>query len=591
MKPVIAALLILLSVPAVAARASCDAGDAAGFACSHIDLVGTLSPAELGGTGEVLNDIWGWVDANGEEYALVGMRNGTAFVRITGTGDLVALGRLRASDGQAPVAKTAHAARHHKLCHDELCGDKNSAWRDIKVFGNHAYVVSEAAAHGLQIFDLTQLRPHTAPMPDHVWRQTAFYDGIGHAHNLFINEDTARAYVVGHDSQGVAGGLHVLDISTPATPRLLAELSADGYTHDVQCVVYSGPDGDYAGRELCLASNEDTLTIWDVEDVSDVTREDGARIVSRTQYADSGYTHQGWLSPDQRYFYLNDELDEMNSGGRTHLRVFDVSDIDAPELVADYLAPTFAIDHNNYAHGRWLYQSNYAAGLRILDVADPLHPVEAAYFDTQVADTAEFHGSWSNFVFPSGRVAVSDITDGLFIVEPTLVTQTTPPDLSVALVLDEDSAVTGTPVSGEFTLASAAAAAATDVLVTAHLPGGATFGDLTPATGWSCKSLSGGRVAQCRRATLEADSEEAFGFAVQSDVAGDIEMIVMAYANEADAAPADNLSSGVLKVTADAGDGGGAGPGAGSGGGGGGGGSSSLLLLMLVGLRLRSVRR
>lgn len=587
MKNMLMAWALLLPAAGFA-QAECVDGKAADYACSHVDLVGTLSPSELGGTGEVLNDIWGWVDSNGEEYALIGMRDGTAFVRITASGQLVPLGRLRASDGEAPVAKPAHAMHDRKSCHDELCGDKDSAWRDVKVYGNHAFVVSEAAGHGLQVFDLTQLRPHTAAMPGHEWPQTAFYGGIGHAHNLFINEDTARAYVVGHDGSSVAGGLHVLDIRVPTNPVLLAELDGDGYTHDVQCVVYSGPDGNYLGRELCFASNEDTLTIWDVEGITSETGADGASIVSRTSYSDSGYTHQGWLSPDQRYFYLNDELDEVNTGSRTHLRVFDVSDIDAPALVAEYFAPTLAIDHNNYAHGRWLYQSNYAAGLRILDVADPVHPVEAAYFDTQATDTAQFYGSWSNYVFPSGRVAVSDINDGLFVVEPTLVTGTTSPDISVALALDEDSAEANQPVSGEFTIANGSAADASEVLVTAHLPGGAVFVEVAGPEDWSCQLLSGDRIVQCRRATFAAGSESAFGFAMRAETAGDADVIVMAYANEADAAPQDNLALETVAVTSSAAGGDNPSPG---GGGGGGAVSLSLLLLGLSGLRLRRVRR
>ena len=34
----------------------------------------------------------------------------------------------------------------------------NSIWRDIKVYNNYAFIVSEASNHGMQIFDLTRLR-------------------------------------------------------------------------------------------------------------------------------------------------------------------------------------------------------------------------------------------------------------------------------------------------------------------------------------------------------------------------------------------------------------------------------------------------
>ena len=35
----------------------------------------------------------------------------------------------------------------------------NSLWRDIKVYRNYAFIVSEASGHGMQVFDLTQLVP------------------------------------------------------------------------------------------------------------------------------------------------------------------------------------------------------------------------------------------------------------------------------------------------------------------------------------------------------------------------------------------------------------------------------------------------
>jgi choice-of-anchor B domain-containing protein len=69
-----------------------------------------------------------------------------------------------------------------------------STWRDVKVIGNYAYIVSEARNHGLQVFDLTRLRGKTSPetfLPD------AVYQGFGNAHNIVANEDTNFVYVVG----------------------------------------------------------------------------------------------------------------------------------------------------------------------------------------------------------------------------------------------------------------------------------------------------------------------------------------------------------------------------------------------------------
>jgi len=503
----------------------------------------------MNGSGEVLNDIWGWVDPlNGAEYAIVGMQDGTAFVRLSNDGTPVFLGRLAASDGQAPVTKTSGDVYGRKGCHDELCGEQDSAWRDVKVFDHYAYIVSEAPRHGVQIFDLHNLRSLNGSAPGDALPSAGYYGGVGHAHNIFINEESnegrGRAYVVGHDRAGVAGGLHVLDLTNPMNPVMLPEeLNGDGYTHDVQCVNYTGPDPDIAGgSELCFASNEDTLTVWDVTDPAN------ANVLSRTGYGGAAYTHQGWLSPDQQYFFLNDELDEQHTGSRTHLRVFDVRNVDAPALAADYFAPTLAIDHNNYAYGRWLYQSNYGAGLRILDVLDPLHPVEAAYFDPQPADTAGFYGTWSNFTFPSGLVAFTDINDGLYVVRPTLVESGTAPDLSVAMELDAATVDRGAAVEGSYTVTNGNATDASDVLVTLHLPAGASFVEIAEPGNWDCVSGSQGRVVLCRNPLLAAAAEASFEFSMTSSSTGSVQVIGMAYAREADAVPGDNLASGTVSV-------------------------------------------
>merc|ERR1719412_3099477 len=178
---------------------------------------------------------------------------------------------------------------------------RSSTWRDIKVYNNRAYVVSEASSHGMQVFDLTRLRgrtstPSTPDQPD--YRMTNF----GQSHNIVINEETGRAFVVGARSL-CSGGLVIIDISNPE-PVFEGCFSADGYTHDAECVIYRGPDAAYQGKEICFNYNEDTLTIVDVTDAAAPTQ------ISRLGYESSVYTHQGWLDKDQAFAYMNDELDE-----------------------------------------------------------------------------------------------------------------------------------------------------------------------------------------------------------------------------------------------------------------------------------------
>jgi len=364
----------------------CDGGRAGGFPCKGVDLGAFLPHGAIGG-GEG-NDIWGWTDPDtGREYALVGKTIGTAFVDVTEPTAPVYLGLL---PSHQPVETFF------------------SLWRDVKVYANHAFVVSEEPSHGMQVFDLTRLRGVTEPRN---WIADSHYPLFGGAHNVAIDEDSGFAYAVGTNT--CSGGPHIVDITKPKLPVFAGCVADDGYTHDAQCVVYRGPDKDHQGRQICLNSNEDTLTIVDVTDKLDPKQ------LSRTTYPNATYTHQGWLTEDQRHFLLGDELDEVERGVPTTTYIFDVSDLDDPLFVRAHEASTPAIDHNLYVRGGLVYQANYRAGLRILDLKRVAEGRlrEVAYFDVYPPDDApEFNGAWSSYpFFPSGTIVVNGIEQGLFV--------------------------------------------------------------------------------------------------------------------------------------------------------------------------------
>ncbi len=361
---------------------ACAAGFAGDFSCSGVNLRKRVSLATMQGTGG--NDIWGWFDAQtGNEYALMGMTDGTAFVDVTDPENPVFLGKLPTETG-------------------------SSDWRDIKVYQDHAYVVAEnAGAHGVQVFDLTRLRGQVAPQ---TYSADIVYGDIGSAHNIAINENTGFAYAVGTNTCG--GGLHIIDISTPINP-LFAGCHSTSYTHDTQCVAYQGPDADYLGSEICASSNENDF------EIVDVTIKSAPVAISSATFPQLGYVHQGWLTDDHQYFLLGDELDERNFGVPTRTHVFDVSDLDAPIYVFAYEAATNAIDHNLYVVGNRVYQANYTTGLRVLEFGNLANNelMEVAFFDTYpVSDATAFSGAWSVYPFlPSGTIIVSDVSNGLFI--------------------------------------------------------------------------------------------------------------------------------------------------------------------------------
>jgi len=297
-----------------------------------------------------------------------------------------------------------------------------SSWRDIKVYKNHAFIVSEARNHGMQVFDLRQTEniPRIPVFDGNYtldaqvqFSEIAHYAQFGNCHNIAINEETGFAYGVGTGTCG-GGGLHIIDISIPASPQYAGCFGGDGYVHDTQCIVYDGPDTRYHGREICFCFNEEHFTIVDV------TNKGSPNMISRINYVGVSYTHQGWLLPDSRTLLLDDELDELNYGqlnGHTRTMVWDVTDLAKPLYKYAFLSTERAIDHNLYTLGDRAYLSNYCAGLRIYDTSKAATGLsEDAYFDCSPdCSTTSFLGTWSNYpYFPSGNIVVSSIDRGLY---------------------------------------------------------------------------------------------------------------------------------------------------------------------------------
>ncbi|HEX7315324.1 MAG TPA: choice-of-anchor B family protein [Pyrinomonadaceae bacterium] len=384
----------------------CVNGMAGTFPCNKVDLAALLPVADIDGTtatGVTGNDIWGWTDPQTDkEYALLGLSNGVAFVDVTNPTAPVYLGNL-----------PTHG------------DDGGRLWRSVKVYRNHLFVVSEIVDHGMQVFDLTQLRNVTSPPV--TFSETAHYNNVSRTHTIAVNEETGYAYLagsrppatgrtVGVDTCG-GRGLHVVDIRNPTAPAFAGCVDEDGYTHETQCVIYRGPDAQYQGREVCFSANEDTVTIVDV------TNKSAPQQISRTTYTGRGYTHQGWLTGDHERFLVNDELDEQQQGlAKNRTFVWNVTNLDVPFVTNVFQGSTGSIDHNLYVRSLHAFESNYRSGVRVIDASNAFagHLNEVAFFDVYpVDDQALFNGTWSNYpFFASGTVIASGIEQGLFVLRP-----------------------------------------------------------------------------------------------------------------------------------------------------------------------------
>jgi hypothetical protein len=289
-------------------------------------------------------------------------------------------------------------------------------------------------------------------------------------------------------------------VRTPAAPRPPGCFSLDGYTHETQCVVYHGPDTLYRGREICFNSNEDTLTIVDATDKLEVVQ------LSRTGYGGSAYTHQGWLSEDQRFFLVNDEGDETAFRHPTRTWIWDVSDLRAPLIASRYDGPTAAIDHNLYIRGHLVYESNYRSGLRVLDASELARGElrELGFFDVYPADDAPaYNGAWTAYpFFASGSVAVNGIEQGLFVVRPRAVPRGQPSGLSLTIAGPGNTVPTDREWSFVVTVANHGPGHLSDARVIETPPAAAPLVSVRPSQG----ECSVSTIVACELGTLTAGS-------------------------------------------------------------------------------------
>ena len=368
-------IIALLSSATMMAQFPCDGGSSFGFPCEGYFMQSKLYLSQMSaGDG---NDSWGWTDpTNGKEYALVGLDNGTAFIDISDPVNVVYLGKL-----------PTHTSP--------------SIWRDIKVYNNYAFIVSEAGGHGMQVFDLTRLR--NVANPPETFTEDAHYNAFGSAHNIVINEETGFAYAVGTGTFN--GGPHFINIANPLNPTPAGGYSDSGYTHDAQVIIYDGPDADYQGQEIYVGSNENQVVIVNV------TNKNNPQLISTINYGSVDYTHQSWLTEDRSFLLIGDELDENAFGFNTRTIVANVADLDNPFYFFQYFGNIASIDHNGYVKGDRYYLANYSGGMRVIDISNIANQqmTEIGYFDTFPAnDNVNFNGTRNVYpYFASGNIVIS----------------------------------------------------------------------------------------------------------------------------------------------------------------------------------------
>ena len=320
---------------------------------------------------EEVTDVWGYVAPNGDEYAIVGAINGVSIVNVTD-------------------AENSFEAFY--------INGVSSGWRDIKTWGEYAYVTNETS-NGVMVIDLTDL-PNSVSSFD--W--TPNISGLGtlsSCHNIYIDE-LGYAYLAGCNING--GGIIYVDVfTTPGTPVYAGKGPAI-YSHDV----YARDNKSYSSEIYSGA-----FAIYDVADKNNT-------VLLGTQTTLFEFAHNAWLSDDGNVLFTTDEVAGATVGS------YDVSDptniqpldnFQPYETLGDGVIP-----HNVHVWNDWLIVSYYSDGCIIIDGSRPENLVEVGNFDTFIPTSTGFSGAWGAYPFlPSGLILVSDRTSGLYVLEPNYV--------------------------------------------------------------------------------------------------------------------------------------------------------------------------
>ena len=312
-----------------------------------------------------LNDVWGYVDLNGNEHALVGCANGFSYVDVSNP-----------SNPQEVF----------------FISGSNSVWRDLKTWGKYAYVTTEAE-DGLLIVDLTDLSGQT---------YTYWTDQFMRAHNIYIDEN-GFAYIFG-SQDGPTDGAIILDLNDDPMNPSVAGLFDAYYLHD----------GMVRGDTLWGAAvYEGVLTAVDVSDKANP-------VILGSTPTSCNFTHNAWVSDDGNYVFTTDEQSDCNVGAYD---VSNISDIQEIDLIQSWNNENGfpVIPHNTHVLGDYLVTSYYTSGVTVIDASDPFNMNEIAYYDTSPDyEGGEFEGCWGAYPFlPSGLILATDQQTGLHILEIT----------------------------------------------------------------------------------------------------------------------------------------------------------------------------
>ncbi len=366
MKPIILILPLIIIFQSLIAQSS-----------SNMTLQGTWNgstSACVFGGAVCYNEVWGYVDGSGNEYAIICSPEEVHFIDVTN-----------------PASPTLEQS---------FMGTGRSIWRDVKSYGNYVYVIHDtnytSNNEGLWIFDMSALPS------GNIVNLGTLETHFGRAHNIVIDEANARLYVAGSDTQNQ--GLIIYDISIPNAPTLLASVNLSswgGYVHDLYV------------RDHIAYCNSGGNGMW----IYDFTNSSSPVAIDNVD--PGGYNHSSWLTDDGNHIVY-----AIETQGKP-LYIADVSDLTNNGIVdvENFMNPLTAAPGGNTAHnplilGDYLFVSYYEDGVQVWDISTPSTPTLAGYYD--MIANATYNGTdrgvWGVYPFlPSGNILASDDLTGLYV--------------------------------------------------------------------------------------------------------------------------------------------------------------------------------
>ncbi len=326
-------------------------------------------------SGVYYNDIWGYVDDQGNEYAVIGSPTKVHFVDVT--------------NATSPVVKA------------EFTTGANSIWRDMKSFDRYVYGVADEGSEGLTIFDMSALPGGAITQ---VYQSNSVFS---RAHNIYIDSPNERLYVVGSNTQN--GGVIVYSLANPANPSVIANISLPGgYVHDI-----------FVQNNIAYASHGyNGLYVYDFTNATNP--------VSKSSINTGGYNHSSWINESGSHLIYAEEVPAGRPLGMIDLAGVNNNNISIASTFSYPLEAPNATNvtyHNPFILDDYAVISSYLDGVTIMDISNPSNPTLAAYYDTDPSNTSYpgLDGSWGVYpYFPSGNIIATDIANGLFVLGTTI---------------------------------------------------------------------------------------------------------------------------------------------------------------------------